>query len=99
MTLGFNNELGFCLAKIVTLSLVPPRTTTTRAPQQIPPSVITTVLPNNEYRIRSLRTGQDLVVHYGRLKPETGDYNCTNVDLIPAGEILAAETTDITSSH
>ncbi len=35
---------------------------TMRAPQQIPPSVITTLLPNNGNRIRSLRTGQDLVV-------------------------------------
>ncbi len=57
------------------------------------------MLPNNVYRIRSLRTGQDLVAHYGRLKPETGDVNRTNVNLIPAGQIAVAETMDITTSH
>ncbi len=63
------------------------------------PFVIITVLPNNVYRIRSLRTGQDLVVHYGRLKPGTGDFNRTNGNLIPAGEIPVAETIDIPPSH
>ncbi len=57
------------------------------------------MLPNNVYRIRSLRTGQELVVHYGRLKPGTGDFNRTNVNLIFAGEIPVAETIDITTSH
>ncbi len=51
------------------------------------PFVITTVLPNNVYHIHSLRMGHDLVVHYGRLKTVTEDYNLTNVDLIPTDDI------------
>ncbi len=56
-------------------------------------------MPYYVYRIRRLRIGQNLVVQYGRFKPGTGDYNCTNVERIRADEIPVAKTIEVTTSH
>ncbi len=63
------------------------------------PFFITAVLPNNTYHIRSLRASQDLVVHYGRPKPGIGNYNRSNINLIPADDIPITGTVDITTNH